>query len=513
MIRQRPGPFPDDRVVRIRPVADRVHPGEQRLPGGGADAGRRVEAGELHPLRGQPVDVRRPGVGRAAEAGDVVPAHVVGDEEDDIGPGVLGGRGRGGGSGHRAGGCQGEDHRLHRSTSMGRRIRSPSRRLGRGDRSQAYGASRCRENARRALGRRSRRADPGATALGPTATHTSTRHISCSDKRRHAGRRGPVDFRDHRKRSNTIGGPSWRPRSRGPRLDRRRRRPAAVRRRRPRRQRPGRRPPPRRRPRAAPSPTTRRATPITIGSSVAGSRSVAARPRRSRGPARRTTRPASSGSTSPAIPARDPQGHLLGRLLRQVRRERPGLPLPEADRRRLDQPLLQVHQHGRRRPLPRRGRPSAEAEGPAPTRRRPKGGHKARTTTSHRVIRRWAEERGGTPSTVKGTRKKNDPAGILRIDFPGYSGEGTLKAIPWDDFFAKFDEITSSSSTRTRPPTARSAASASSSTWATSDRPFTPDCSPSPRRASSRLPPASHPGGRQEPARHLLRLPVSCSLP
>ncbi|CAN5742460.1 hypothetical protein BH23PLA1_BH23PLA1_32810 [soil metagenome] len=66
--------------------------------------------------------------------------------------------------------------------------------------------------------------------------------------------------------------------------------------------------------------------------------------------------------------------------------------------------------------------------------------HKAKTTTSHRVIRRWVEERGGKPATVKGTRRKGDPVGLLRIDFPGYSGEQTLKEIPWEDFFAKFDE-------------------------------------------------------------------------
>ena len=67
-------------------------------------------------------------------------------------------------------------------------------------------------------------------------------------------------------------------------------------------------------------------------------------------------------------------------------------------------------------------------------------GRKAKTTQSHRVIRKWAEARGGTPSTVKGTRKRGDGAGILRIDFPGYAGAETLKAIPWDEFFAKFDE-------------------------------------------------------------------------
>jgi anaerobic selenocysteine-containing dehydrogenase len=30
-------------------------------------------------------------------------------------------------------------------------------------------------------------------------------------------------------------------------------------------------------------------------------------------------------------------------------------------------------------------------------------------------------------------------AGVLRIDFPGYSGEGSLQEISWDEFFEKFD--------------------------------------------------------------------------
>jgi hypothetical protein len=63
----------------------------------------------------------------------------------------------------------------------------------------------------------------------------------------------------------------------------------------------------------------------------------------------------------------------------------------------------------------------------------------AKTTTDHNEIRRWAEERGGKPTHVKGTGGKGDP-GILRIDFPGYSGEGKLEPISWDDFFKKFDE-------------------------------------------------------------------------
>jgi hypothetical protein len=61
----------------------------------------------------------------------------------------------------------------------------------------------------------------------------------------------------------------------------------------------------------------------------------------------------------------------------------------------------------------------------------------AKTTTNHETIRRWAEKRGGHQATVKGTT--NDTTGVLRIEFPGYSGEGTLKEVSWDDFFKKFD--------------------------------------------------------------------------
>lgn len=63
---------------------------------------------------------------------------------------------------------------------------------------------------------------------------------------------------------------------------------------------------------------------------------------------------------------------------------------------------------------------------------------KSLSTTNHDEIRAWVEKRKGTPSTVKATAKGD--TGILRIDFPGYSGKDTLEAISWDDFFKKFDE-------------------------------------------------------------------------
>jgi hypothetical protein len=62
-----------------------------------------------------------------------------------------------------------------------------------------------------------------------------------------------------------------------------------------------------------------------------------------------------------------------------------------------------------------------------------------KTTKDHEEIRRWAEERGGKPAHVKSTGSGED-SGILRIDFPGYSGEGSLEPIDWDEWFDKFDE-------------------------------------------------------------------------
>lgn len=61
-----------------------------------------------------------------------------------------------------------------------------------------------------------------------------------------------------------------------------------------------------------------------------------------------------------------------------------------------------------------------------------------RTTTDHEEIRRWVEERGGWPAEVARTERDGD-TGIIRIDFPGYSGEGSLQRISWDDWFDKFD--------------------------------------------------------------------------
>lgn len=59
------------------------------------------------------------------------------------------------------------------------------------------------------------------------------------------------------------------------------------------------------------------------------------------------------------------------------------------------------------------------------------------TTVDHDEIRKWAEERGGCPTSVKGTGTKKG-AGILRLDFE--PKDEKLKEISWNEFFEKFDK-------------------------------------------------------------------------
>jgi hypothetical protein len=63
----------------------------------------------------------------------------------------------------------------------------------------------------------------------------------------------------------------------------------------------------------------------------------------------------------------------------------------------------------------------------------------SKTTTDHEEIRNWVEERGGYPARVKGT-DEDGGVGLLRVDFPGFSGEDTLERITWDEFFKGFEE-------------------------------------------------------------------------
>lgn len=63
----------------------------------------------------------------------------------------------------------------------------------------------------------------------------------------------------------------------------------------------------------------------------------------------------------------------------------------------------------------------------------------SKTTTNHEEIRRWVEARDGFPARVKGTAEKG-AGGLLRIDYPGFSGEESLERIDWEEFFTAFDQ-------------------------------------------------------------------------
>ena len=62
----------------------------------------------------------------------------------------------------------------------------------------------------------------------------------------------------------------------------------------------------------------------------------------------------------------------------------------------------------------------------------------AKATTNHDEIRKWVEARGGFPAHVRETGSGND-LGVLRIDYPGFSGQDTLERIEWDEWFDAFD--------------------------------------------------------------------------
>ena len=63
----------------------------------------------------------------------------------------------------------------------------------------------------------------------------------------------------------------------------------------------------------------------------------------------------------------------------------------------------------------------------------------SKTTTDLEVIKKWAEEREGKPSRVKSTAD-DEGGGLLRIDFPGYSGKDSLEEISWEDWYKTFQD-------------------------------------------------------------------------
>lgn len=64
---------------------------------------------------------------------------------------------------------------------------------------------------------------------------------------------------------------------------------------------------------------------------------------------------------------------------------------------------------------------------------------RSRALTDHDEIRQWADERDASPACVRGTGGGED-VGMIRLDFPGFSGEQSLEHIEWDEWFDKFDE-------------------------------------------------------------------------
>ena len=64
----------------------------------------------------------------------------------------------------------------------------------------------------------------------------------------------------------------------------------------------------------------------------------------------------------------------------------------------------------------------------------------AKTTTDLEEIRQWAEKRGGKPAKVKTAGNDEEEEGLLRLDFPGFSGGDTLKKIEWDEWFGIFQK-------------------------------------------------------------------------
>jgi len=86
---------------------------------------------------------------------------------------------------------------------------------------------------------------------------------------------------------------------------------------------------------------------------------------------------------------------------------------------------------------PRTSRPRGESSSAGRSRA---SSRSAEPTTDHDVIRRWVEERGGWPACVRGTGDDHGDVGMIRIDFPGFSGEDSLEAINWDAWFQQFEE-------------------------------------------------------------------------
>ena len=74
----------------------------------------------------------------------------------------------------------------------------------------------------------------------------------------------------------------------------------------------------------------------------------------------------------------------------------------------------------------------------------------SKTTTDHASIRKWAEKRGGRPTSVTRTEHGRGPAG-LRFDLR--PKDEKLHLVDWKAFFDKFEESRLALLYQDRPPT------------------------------------------------------------
>lgn len=65
--------------------------------------------------------------------------------------------------------------------------------------------------------------------------------------------------------------------------------------------------------------------------------------------------------------------------------------------------------------------------------------HESKTATDLKEIQQWAEKRQGKPAKVKGVGK-GEGDGLIRIDFPGYSGGDSLEEISWEEWYDIFQQ-------------------------------------------------------------------------
>ena len=80
-------------------------------------------------------------------------------------------------------------------------------------------------------------------------------------------------------------------------------------------------------------------------------------------------------------------------------------------------------------------------------------------TTNHDTIRKWAEERGATPATVKGTGGQPGNTGVLRMQFPGYEESACRRSRGRSSSRSSTRRASSSSTRNTRAEASRAASS------------------------------------------------------